>query len=77
MKFLLLMMIILVLWWVWRKRAERQGSDLNVPEAKKPEQMVVCAHCGVHHPLSESIVEGVENFCSTAHRLAGKSSEKS
>jgi uncharacterized protein len=32
--------------------------------------MVVCAHCGVHLPQSDSIAANGAHFCSEAHRLA-------
>lgn len=44
------------------------------PEPKPPpapsENMVRCAHCGVHLPKGESITAGQQHFCSDAHRLA-------
>lgn len=36
------------------------------------EDMVRCAHCGVHLPVSESVREGDLYFCSAAHRDAHK-----
>lgn len=36
------------------------------------EDMVRCAHCGVHLPVSESVREGDLYFCSVAHRDAHK-----
>lgn len=71
MKYLLLMSIALVLWWAWRKRADQPPRD-QPPAAKTPENIVACAHCGVLHPLSESLMEGAKQYCSEAHRLAGK-----
>lgn len=34
------------------------------------EDMVRCAHCGVHIPVSESLRAGDQTFCSAAHRDA-------
>ena len=76
MKFLLLIVIVLVLWWVWKKRSEHGGSDAAAPKPKQPEAIVACGHCGVLHPLSESVVDGDAHYCSAAHRLADRSSEK-
>ena len=45
----------------YRKGEPRQGE---------PEDMVRCAHCGVHLPISESVREGGLYFCGTAHRDA-------
>lgn len=36
------------------------------------EDMVQCAHCGVHLPKSESLEAGGRYFCNTAHRDAFK-----
>ncbi len=37
---------------------------------REPEDMVRCAHCGVHFPVSESVRDGDLYFCSAAHRDA-------
>ncbi len=44
----------------------------NTPQEPQPgvEDMVRCAHCGVHLPVSESIRAGEQTFCSAAHRDA-------
>lgn len=76
MKYLLLISIVLVLWWAWRKRSSHSQEGGAAPE-KVPEKIVACAHCGVHHPLSESLSEGPQFFCSAAHRAAGKSDLRS
>ena len=36
------------------------------------EDMVRCAQCGVHIPVSESIQAGDETYCCAAHRDAGR-----
>ena len=44
----------------------------NVPQQDKSvvEDMVRCAHCGVHLPKSESILAGGNFFCGAEHRDA-------
>lgn len=42
-----------------KKQAETEGED-----------MVCCAHCGVHLPIGESIRAGDQQFCCAAHRDA-------
>lgn len=44
----------------------------NVPQQDKAvaEDMVRCAHCGVHLPKSESILAGGNFFCGAEHRDA-------
>lgn len=72
MKYLLLIAVALVLWWVWKKRTE-QPLPKAPPAVKSAENIVACAHCGVLHPVSESHAEEGHQFCSEAHRRAGKS----
>jgi uncharacterized protein len=42
----------------------------NVPKQDNPvaEDMVRCAHCGMHLPKSESILAGGNFFCCAEHR---------
>ena len=75
MKYLLLISIALVLWWVWKKRSDQPQRDVP-PAVKAPESIVACAYCGVLHPLSESRIEGAKQYCSEAHRLAGKTQSR-
>ena len=44
----------------------------NIPPQDEPvtEDMVRCAHCGVHLPRSESVQAQGLHFCSAAHRDA-------
>jgi len=47
----------------FHKNASPEKSDLT-------EDMVRCAHCGVHIPVSECLRAGDQTFCSAAHRDA-------
>jgi len=47
----------------YRKDVPRQDKSVA-------EDMVRCAHCGVHLPKSESIMAGGQFFCGVAHRDA-------
>ena len=40
-------------------------------EVQDFEQMVACAHCGLHVPESESVRSAGEFFCSEEHRRLG------
>lgn len=58
--------------------ARSQGESARADEprgAPKPtekiEQMVACAHCGVHVPESEGVRSEGGFFCSEAHRRLG------
>jgi len=55
-------------------RGLRSGEAPTPPEASsnRPVAMVPCAHCGVHLPGSDALVnEAGQPFCSEAHRRAG------
>lgn len=83
MKYLILLAVILVAaWWTFGRRrppAEPpQARDASAPAkdreraAPAPQPMLVCAHCGVHLPPAEVVLDAAERpFCSEAHRLAG------
>ncbi len=36
-----------------------------------PEQMVRCAHCGIHLPRSEAVLSGGHTWCSREHAKLG------
>ncbi|HLD08462.1 MAG TPA: PP0621 family protein [Methylophilaceae bacterium] len=40
------------------------------PEKSEPEEMVQCAHCGVHLPTSDSLLVGNQYYCCEAHSTA-------
>ena len=71
MKYLLLIALVAVIRWVVKNRSGRPVHRSSQKSAA-PEMMVTCAHCGVHMPQSDSVVEGGVHFCSEAHRQAGK-----
>ena len=45
-------------------------KDKPRQDKKNAEDMVRCAHCGVHLPKSESLEEGGHFFCGAEHRDA-------
>ncbi|NJD26379.1 MAG: hypothetical protein FIB06_13355 [Betaproteobacteria bacterium] len=72
MKYLILLAVVAVIWWVWSKRARGPRAASHAPTREKEvERIVACAHCGVHIPESESIGDdsGVR-YCCAAHRDA-------
>jgi uncharacterized protein len=75
MKYLLVLALVLLVLGLARAR-RRVGSKPVRPaeEAAKPaaEEMVRCAHCGVHLPRRDALVGSASAlYCSEAHRLAG------
>ena len=71
MKFLLLIALFFVVWWLLRKARVSRAAGRQ-PPARAPEQMVKCAHCGVNQPVSESILTHGRYYCCNAHRLAAE-----
>jgi uncharacterized protein len=68
-RFLLLAAIICVVY-VWLKGAGARAR--NAAAAVPPqENMVTCAHCGVHLPQSDSVAAGARFYCTEEHRIAG------
>ena len=77
MKYLLVLAVILVAVWLWRKarREELQSRTPPPPPAPgtiaPPQAMLRCAHCGLHLPAADA-VRGPDGtaYCSAAHRQA-------
>ncbi|HET9643593.1 MAG TPA: PP0621 family protein [Burkholderiaceae bacterium] len=67
---LLLAVIAIVLMWAGSGRTSRVRSKPAGREPQ-PEEMVQCAHCGVHLPRGEAVREGDAVFCSETHRALG------
>ena len=83
MKYLLVLAVLWVAIWLWRKnrreemqdamreRAAKQAQQRTPAPAGAPQAMVRCAHCGLHLPATEAIAgPGGAVYCSTAHREA-------
>ena len=72
MKFLLVLAVVVIAIWLWR-RARRPGIGDNKPAGGtappgKPQEMARCAQCGLHLPLSETVAGKRGVYCSAAHR---------
>ncbi|WP_374683204.1 PP0621 family protein [Accumulibacter sp.] len=76
-KYLLLIGLVWVLWWFWRKsRTSARGSAANhTTVQREAERMVQCTRCGVNQPVSESILADGRYYCCAAHRDAGASDD--
>jgi uncharacterized protein len=61
--FLAIAIVVYLLIRSYRKNVPRQ--DITITE-----DMVRCAHCGVHLPKGESILAGGNFFCGAEHRDA-------
>jgi uncharacterized protein len=80
MKYLLVMALIVLVFWLWRhsreaekRAAENARNDRPRPASRETEvaQMVACDVCHVHLPRSEALIGDTGIYCSDAHRRQG------
>lgn len=69
MKYLFWAIVIAFFWWAWR-RSRSAAANQQPPAAPTTQDMVTCAHCGVHLPHDEAVTGTRGQYCSTAHRNA-------
>jgi len=75
-KIILLALGLLAVYWIlksYRRRVDRADAK----PAAGGEDMVRCAHCGVHLPRSESITTQGSFFCTADHQRAHQAGRKS
>ncbi len=77
-RLVLLVAVVLLVVWIFTGLRRRQGppdagdkTSGGDAAAKGAQQMVQCAHCGVHLPLGDAVVDGQLNYCGEPHRVAG------
>jgi len=75
MKYLLVMALVLVVFWIWRHNREAERGDAapaRQPAPQKPgaaiTEIVACEVCGVHLPKTEALIGNKGIYCSEAHR---------
>lgn len=72
MKFLVVVLVVgVVLWLLLRSRKSARPSARDPVAEPGPQAMVRCAHCGVHVPRGEALLDQRGAFCSEAHQLSG------
>ena len=64
-RLLFLIAIVVVIYLLIRSYRK---NNLRQDSSKIVEDMVRCAHCGIHLPKGESVQANGRFFCSTAHR---------
>lgn len=72
MKYLLVVAVVLVAFWIWRNNRIRDDDARPKPPSKPrpqlPVAMVECRHCGTHLPESEALLGRHGSYCSDEHR---------
>lgn len=75
MKYLILLVVIVVVWSIWKKRNQPAPKNTTNPDAVA-QKMLVCAHCGVHFPEGDGVADAGKFYCSEAHRRAADQVER-
>jgi uncharacterized protein len=71
-RFLILALVVaLLLWLLFGRPRKRRAADNAARPQHEPVSFAVCAHCGVHLPMNDAVLEGQTAYCSESHRLAG------
>ena len=71
MKFALFLLAVLALLWLLRGATRRVPPPAQkTPPPAPPQQILACAHCGVHLPRDEALPGRGGVFCGDAHRKA-------
>ncbi|MEJ7687487.1 MAG: PP0621 family protein [Variovorax sp.] len=75
MKYLLVFAVLFVAIWLWRKSRRdemrsRPPARPATPAVEAPQDMLRCAHCGLHLPAADAIAGPNGIYCCAAHRQA-------
>ena len=73
MKYLLVLAVVMVAFYVWRNNRLTDRSDAAAPKAPPrkaavPAIMVACLECGTHLPESEAVRGRQGAYCSAEHQ---------
>ncbi len=74
---ILVLLVLVIAWWLFgrinkaRSTAAAQSKRKGGKGAAHAQDMVVCAHCGVHLPLADALKDGALHYCGEPHRLLG------
>jgi uncharacterized protein len=70
LRFLILALVVALLLWLLFGRSRKRTAKAT-QQSQQPTAFAVCAHCGVHLPMTDAVLDGPTAYCSDAHRLAG------
>ncbi|KRD27405.1 MULTISPECIES: PP0621 family protein [Acidovorax] len=73
MKYLVLLVVLAVAIGIWRSRRvpDATPSKPPAPPLALPQNMLACAHCGIHIPQAEALMVGSNAYCCAEHRHLG------
>jgi uncharacterized protein len=78
MKYLLVLAVVFIAIWLWRKGRQEELRSRPPPPPPRPAvgaptEMVRCAHCGLHLPATDAVRGSAGRvYCSAAHRKAAE-----
>lgn len=68
MKLLVLLVVLGVAYLVWRGKRTTSVQQKHSPgKLPAPQDMLACAHCGVHVPHNEAWVRDGRSYCCAEH----------
>lgn len=71
MKYLVVLILALGVFWLWRhnREAEKKAAERPTPRPQLPAvEIVECAVCGVHLPKPEALIDARGSYCCETHR---------
>ena len=70
MKYLVLLGVLALAYALWRqqRRSPPPTHRASPPPPAAPQDMVACAHCGVHLPRNEAITLDTRHYCCAEHQ---------
>ena len=73
MKYLVLLVVLVVAIGLWRNGRARDAAEHKAPPSPRalPQDMLACAHCGVHIPRAEALMLGNQAYCCAEHQRLG------
>ncbi|MBX9832079.1 MAG: hypothetical protein K2X78_03440 [Burkholderiaceae bacterium] len=73
MKYLVLLVVLVVAIGIWRNRRAPDSVDKKPSPSPLalPQDMLACAHCGIHIPQAEALMLGSEAYCCAEHQRLG------
>ena len=73
MKYLVLLVVLVVVIGIWRSRRDSDKPDTKAAPAPLalPQDMLACAHCGIHIPQAEALMLGNQASGSAEHQRLG------
>lgn len=73
MKYLLVIAVVLVAFWVWRNNRQQERGQVQRQTSRPPTaptspvRMVACLHCGTHLPETDAVAGARGAYCNRDH----------